>query len=457
MNMICRITRDVRTAVYRTLCLAAVFAVPLALGVCPAAAAEPRMFVPATSISAAELAVIVNDRDPLSVKIARYYQKRRGIPAANIIHLAFAPERNVMSAETFAGIAAELQRVVPASVQAYALTWLRPFRVACMSITAAFALGYDPAYCAVGCRMTKTSPYFDADSTAPYRDFVMRPTMSLAATDLAHAKALIDRGLAADGSMPAGTGYLVETQDKARNVRAPSYPVIERWLGNGFAFRDFAAPSIRDRDDVMFYFIGAREVPDIDTNRFLPGAIADHLTSSGGVLSGSAQMNSLRWLEAGATGSFGTVVEPCNYPAKFPNPWVVIRRYLQGESLIEAYWKSVQMPGQGIFIGEPLARPFAGYAVSRVGDETIVRTRSLRPGRYALLAAALPVEPYRVLKWIVVTNVGIQEIRIPRSDLPILALVAAKAMTPQGVRLGKYTIGLQDTHGRYVLPRDGLD
>ncbi len=32
--------------------------------------------------------------------------------------------------------------------------------------------------------------------------------------------------------------------------------------------------------------------------------------------------------------------------------------YLNGDTLIEAYWKSVLMPGQGIFIGEPLARPF---------------------------------------------------------------------------------------------------
>jgi hypothetical protein len=37
---------------------------------------------------------------------------------------------------------------------------------------------------------------------------------------------------------------------------------------------------------------------------------------------------------------------------------VAIGRYLQGETLIEAYWKSVLMPGQGIFIGEPLAAPF---------------------------------------------------------------------------------------------------
>ena len=73
----------------------------------------------------------------------------------------------------------------------------------------------------------------------------------------------------------------------------------------------------------------------------------------------SSQMSALRWLEAGSTGSYGTVIEPCNFPQKFPDPEVLMRRYLAGESLIEAYWKSVRWPGQGIFIGEPLARPYA--------------------------------------------------------------------------------------------------
>lgn len=109
----------------------------------------------------------------------------------------------------------------------------------------------------------------------------------------------------------------------------------------------------------MFYFTGAADVKALDTIHFLPGAIADHLTSAGGELTDSKQMSSLRWLEAGATGSYGAVVEPCSYPAKFPNPGIVIDRYLKGEPLIEAYWKSVAWPGQGIFIGEPLAAPFA--------------------------------------------------------------------------------------------------
>jgi hypothetical protein len=37
---------------------------------------------------------------------------------------------------------------------------------------------------------------------------------------------------------------------------------------------------------------------------------------------------------------------------------VLLKHYLRGDTLLEAYWKSVEMPGQGLFIGEPLARPY---------------------------------------------------------------------------------------------------
>jgi len=36
---------------------------------------------------------------------------------------------------------------------------------------------------------------------------------------------------------------------------------------------------------------------------------------------------------------------------------------LDGDTVLEAYWKSVEMPGQGLFIGEPLARPFGRSTV----------------------------------------------------------------------------------------------
>ena len=69
-------------------------------------------------------------------------------------------------------------------------------------------------------------------------------------------------------------------------------------------------------------------------------------------------MSALRFLEAGVTASYGTVVEPCNFNGKFPDPAVWLRHYFHGEPVIEAYWKSVSMPGEGLYIGEPLARPY---------------------------------------------------------------------------------------------------
>ena len=80
--------------------------------------------------------------------------------------------------------------------------------------------------------------------------------------------------------------------------------------------------TLKGKQDVMFYFTGLAHVAKIGSNQFMDGAIADHLTSTGGVLFGKNQMSILRWLDAGATGSYGAVVEPCNFPQKFPHPWL---------------------------------------------------------------------------------------------------------------------------------------
>ena len=74
---------------------------------------------------------------------------------------------------------------------------------------------------------------------------------------------------------------------------------------------------MRDKNDVLFYFTAKQVSRGLETLHFVPGAIADHLTSAGGVLTDSGQMTALRWLEAGATASYGTVIEPCNVPRNF--------------------------------------------------------------------------------------------------------------------------------------------
>jgi uncharacterized protein (TIGR03790 family) len=312
-----------------------------------------------SALESRHLAVIVNDRDPHSRAVAEYYAARRLIPAANVIHISFDPGASVMPPAEFSRISAEVRARTPPAVQVLALAWTFPYRVGCMSITTAFAAGFDAAFCAASCKPTRASPYFDADSSRPFTDFGWRPAMLLAGTDIEAIRALIDRGIAADASRPPGSAYLVSTGDRQRNVRARFYTFAQMMQNKRFGTRIIQTGHLRYRPDVMFYFTGQVQVEGLDTLDFRPGAIADHLTSAGGKLDGSSQMSSLRWLEAGATASYGTVTEPCNYTQKFPRPDIVMERYLNGETLIEAYWKSVQWPGQGVFIGEPLARPFA--------------------------------------------------------------------------------------------------
>jgi uncharacterized protein (TIGR03790 family) len=311
-------------------------------------------------ISATNIAVIVNDADPLSVMVGDYYKKRRSIPAENIIHVNFPAGRSTMSRMEFQRIKSDVDRVSPSHVQAFALAWTIPYRVDCMSITTAFAAGFDEAFCSKACGPTRLSPYFNSSSRAPYTDIKLRPAMMLAGTGFDEVRKLIDRGVASDRTFTPGTGYLLSTSDKSRNVRAAYYSEIVRQLqGRPLDLRIVKADLIRNKNNVLFYFTGVAHVRGLDTIRFIPGAIGDHLTSEGGNLAGGSQMSSLRWLEAGATGSYGTVVEPCNHPQKFPYPGIVINRYLRGETLMEAYWKSVAWPGEGVFIGEPLASPYA--------------------------------------------------------------------------------------------------
>ncbi len=359
-------------------------------------AAEAVFSLPKNYLTAQELGIIVNDADPLSLAIGEYYAKARDIPAENIIHIRFKPGYHNLPPDNFQRIKAQVDGSTPEHVQAFALTWTKPYRVACMSITSAFTFGFDQSLCAKKtCDLTYNSPYYDHPTTSPFDTLGIRPSMMLAASSLEQAKALIDRGLGADNTRPDGTAFLVSTKNRARNVRHVFYPGIAR------AFRDWTRieiasvpEGIREKDNILFYFTGIAHVPYLDTLHFRPGAMADHLTSSGGVMPEGRQMSVIRWLEAGATGSYGTVKEPCNHLQKFPHPGIAIERYLRGETMIEAYWKSVKQPIEGVFVGEPLARPFGGYRLSTSNGITTLHTRSLKPGVYRIRYSPNPAGPY---------------------------------------------------------------
>lgn len=313
-------------------------------------------------ISPQKLGVIVNTRDPASIKLARYYIAKRGVPISNLIPVDFKHGNENLSRSEFNSVYLDAQRNTGDHIQAYVLTWSKPFKVDCMSITSAFAFGFDVNYCAHGCIPTKQSLYFDSDAQAPWSELKIRPTMMLAAHNFDNLVELIDRGMEADKKSPLQSkAFIIETSDKNRSVR--SQTIINRKinLSNRHELRVQIDNKLylSNQSDVMFYFIGASYVSNINTNKFQPGAIADNLTSYGGILNNNhGQTTVIDWIKHGVTGSYGTVVEPCNFPQKFPAPLIAIKHYLNGDTLIEAYWKSVASPGQGLFVGEPLARPY---------------------------------------------------------------------------------------------------
>lgn len=387
----------------------------LGFSVATQALADPNIALPRTGIQADELAVLVNEDDPLSVRVAEYYQQARNIPEENIIRLRFPPGRSALPAPEFAALKTEIDRRTPSRVQAYAVAWTQPYRVGCMSLTSALAFGFDDKYCSSACGPTAASRYFNEASTRPFYDFQMRPAMMLAGASFEQVKALIDRGVAADHSMPGGTAYLLETSDAARSVRAGGFKEAQEELRAAFAVEILKADALKERKDVMFYFTGQSSVAALETLDFLPGALADHLTSFGGQLTDSKQMSSLRWLEAGATASYGTVVEPCNHLQKFPMPGVAMFHYLQGATAIEAYWKSVFWPGEGVFIGEPLARPFAPRLTDGLAGPRLLQAFSPRAAGWRVEQAESPMGPYRPLPRGLALHPGKNQVRI---DIP---------------------------------------
>lgn len=361
------------------------------------------LMLPRSALAPHQIGIVYNLNDLLSRRAAEYYRVRRGIPAANVVGVSLPFNQPRIEPGRFAVANEQVRAALPSHVQALAIAWARPYGVGCMSVTTAFATAYDHRYCArrlpdKPCGISGSSPYFDSPSHHPYRDHGLRPSMLLAALDESHARALIERGIAADASFPDGTAYLLSTSDRNRNVRAAGFARIAESLGKVQRVQILEQNVLRDADDVLFYFTGLKQVEGLDSLEFLPGAIADHLTSSGGRLQAPGegrQMSSLRWLEAGATGSYGTVIEPCNFTAKFPDPRIVIDRYRAGESLVEAYWKSVAWPGEGVFIGEPLAAPFFRPHIAFDGERVEVPLGQFDPGRYRLESATAPVGPYR--------------------------------------------------------------
>lgn len=312
-------------------------------------------------LNALQLAVVINDAEPNSIAVGEYYRQAHAIPPANVVHVNIPNRPHKLSVDQFAQLKERIDAQLKPHIQAVLMVWSAPYAVECNSITSAYTLGYDAAQCAKTCDAGKPSSYFNSNVPQPFTQMGMRLSMLLPVDYVEEAKAVVDRGTVSGFSVPAASAYYLTTSENARNSRAAFFPPAGIVRQRKLTVKNLKVDVLDGAQDIMVYQTGMAKVAKLDTLRFLPGALADHLTSFGGDLQGTAQMSSQRWLEAGATASYGTVSEPCNYWQKFPNPTVLLRRYLTGMTALEAYWGSVAWPAQGLFIGDPLAAPYAAF------------------------------------------------------------------------------------------------
>jgi uncharacterized protein (TIGR03790 family) len=323
-------------------------------------------------ITAKELGLVINTADPYSVAVGEHYARRRGISPEQVLRVSL-PQRASLTRDEFTALDLAIRTRMPDHVQGLALAWVQPYAVECNSLTSALAMGLQPDLCANSCAVTRASPYGGYSGARPWPVLGMRPAMQLAARSVPLAIVMIERGIASDHTLAGAVAepvhaFFAATPDAARNVRERLFPPAGPVPGvpgvEVVRVRSEALPPMRR---ILLYQTGLARVPAPLGGEWLPGALADHLTSHGGQLdkpAGEGQMSILDWIEAGATASYGAASEPCNHLQKFPHPQVLLLAYVQGVSALEAYWRSVLWPAQGVFVGEPLAAPFAPAPVA---------------------------------------------------------------------------------------------
>ncbi len=321
--------------------------------------------------------VVVNSASRDSRALGAYYAEHHGIPESHLCAIKVDPRAPTISRADFEREIRQpilrhiVRQQLAGQIHYLVLCWSQPTRVENDNgLTAALFYGYrsypkDPL-----CTLASNSvnQYYAAEtaytSTAGWNQTNTPIPFLLTAPDLDTAKQVVDRAVAAAAAVPDGVFCLFGTGDPARNVRHRTYP---------FVVRQFALFGLQDRvvahpghsppppGPILGYLNGTPIIPsNVAEAAFAPGAIADHLTSCAGILPDSCygQSTTWDWLRLGATATYGTVTEPCAFREKFPDP-LVFFWYARGFTAGEALAMAVRNPYQGIWVGDPLAAPFA--------------------------------------------------------------------------------------------------
>ena len=370
--------------------------------------------------SGLNVVVVVNQNSTNSVQLGNYYCEKRSVPPQNLLRINWTGDNINWNRSNFETnllgplVAMLASRGLTNQVDYIVLSMDIPYRVTATNganygdngTTSALFYGFKTNDCSACSYPGCTLPNYTSNSyVASEGIFRQTPPVSassnswlvmmITSTSLASAMALVDCGVASDYTAPTQTVMLAKSPtDRLRWIRLYVFDnalINVRLRGNVSIARTNADTPLGM--GTLLGYEGGDEVVSLAPGIFTPGGMADNLTSySGYLFENSGQTGAMDFLNAGATASYGTVVEPCAYLAKFPNAQNYFYQ-ARGFSMAECYYMSVTNPYQGVFVGEPLTAPFAAPAS---GAWTVPPANAILAGTTNLtvqFTAASPQQP----------------------------------------------------------------
>jgi uncharacterized protein (TIGR03790 family) len=317
--------------------------------------------------------VVVNQTSSNSCELGNYFCEQRQVPPQNVLFINWSGGNTVWTSNDFqTNLVMPLLDMLAArqltnQIDYVVLSMDIPFQTSFGSVVngTTSALFYGLRLGNGSDPLGVTNSYAGSEAVfhqampvgAPGYSFL---TTMITANSLTQAEALVDQGVASDRTFPSQPVILEKSSDMLRNIR---YPYFDNAIFNinilgVSSILRINSNSVSWPSGCLGFETGLAQFSVLQ-NTFFSGAIADSLTSYGGIIFGpNSQTNLLAFINAGAAGSYGTVVEPQADTQKFPNPQVYFYQ-ARGFSLAESYYQSINAPYLGLIVGEPLATPFA--------------------------------------------------------------------------------------------------
>ena len=328
--------------------------------------------------------VVVNQNSSNSCELGNYYCQYRGVPPGNLLRINWNGTNTLWTSNDFqTNLVIPLLNMLAVSklsnqIQFVVLSMDIPFQTSFGSTinSTTSALFY-------GLRLgnpSDTNSYAASEAALATSAPVGAPGYSFLTTmitdgSLAQAEQLVAQGVAGDYTHPQQPVVLAKSSDPLRNIR---YPYFDNAIFNVNILG--ASSMIRTNSDLVWWptsclgFETGLAQFNVWQGGFVPGSIADSLTSTGGVIFGAnSQTNLLAFINAGAAGSYGTVFEPGADAQKFPNPQVYFYQ-ARGFSLAESYYQSINLPYFGLSSVTRWHRLLPGPAMEN-GVQTFPRIR----------------------------------------------------------------------------------